>query len=342
MPDIPDRHASPLARAADARLLRAMSLDALRGFEAAGRHLSITRAAQELCLTQPAVSKQVAAVEDAVGAPVFVRTGRGLRLTAAGAHLHAGVQRALHELQAALAPFAPRPSTAGARTVVSVTTTPSFASLWLAPRLAALRASAPDIDVRVDASEAAVDLAARGVDLAVRLAAPAARAADAPPSRDGDVWLEETLVLVAAPAVAARIRSPRDLAGVPALAFAHAIQRWPGLSWPCWRTWLGIAASAPVPQFEFTQYEHVVSAAREGAGIAIGRLPLVRSCLADGSLRVVLPHARRPGPGYRLIAAPGADRPEVQRVRAWLCAEMGNCSPAADRTRAGRGSGLQA
>jgi DNA-binding transcriptional LysR family regulator len=329
MPDIPDRHASPLGCAHAARLVRALSLDALRGFEAAGRHLSFTDAAQELCLTQPAVSKQVKAVEAAVGAALFVRGGRGLRLTAEGASLHAGVQRTLHELQSALAAFAP-PSPSlphAARPVVSLSVTPSFASLWLAPRLAGFRAQAPDIDVRVDASETAVDLAAAGVDLAVRLAEPAEPADEAGASEDGGALLQETLVLVAAPGVAARIASPRDLAGIPALAFVHAVQRWRGMSWPCWRAWLGLGSSAPMPQFEFTQYEHAVRAAREGVGVAIGRLPLVRSCLADGSLRVVLPQLRRPGPRYRLLAGREVGRPEVQRVRAWLRAELAASRP---------------
>ena len=120
-------------------LRRLPSLDFLKGFEAAARHLSFTRAAQELFLTQSALSRQVQALEEALGVPLFVRQHRALTLTAAGAAFHRDVAAALHSLVSAADAARGVHRTPG----LTVSTTVSFASLWIIPRLPALSRATP-------------------------------------------------------------------------------------------------------------------------------------------------------------------------------------------------------
>jgi len=288
-----------------------MSLDAIRGFESAARHLSFTAAAEELCITQSAVSKQVKSLEDALGAPLFLRGGKGLSLTPQGRELYEAARASLSQLASAVDRLL-----AVDRASVVVTTTPSFAALWLAPKLAKFQQLEPAIDVRVDASEARVNLEREGMDLAVRLY-PVQPGDESPP------LLQEQALLVAAPAVAARIHSAADIAHMPLLVYYDPATRFPWMSWPDWYERLGLKQSAQQPCLYFSQYEHVVNAAVQGGGIAIGRTPLVLPLLRGGQLTVVLPGQTVDGLGYRIItSAHSAERPAVQTFRAWLEREL--------------------
>ena len=303
----------PLPDSASARLLRTLSLDALRGFEAAARRLNFTLAAEELCLTQSAVSKQIKALEEALGQALFVRGARGLSLTPEGRVLYGGVAPALHQLAQALEPLVDRQ-----RSSVAITVTPSFASLWLAPRLAEFHREHPSVDVRVDAAETNLALEREGFDLAVRLAS-ADEAIDPPARR----LMQERLMLVAAPSVAARVHRAQDLLHVPLLVFRHAVQRHPWMSWSHWFDQLGLAPRADQPVLQFSQYEHVVRAATEGAGIAIGRAPLVWPGLRSGQLQVVLPQVQAEGLYCLLLVAERSrQRAEVQALAGWIAGTL--------------------
>lgn len=292
---------------ASANALRAISLDAIRGFECSARHLSFTAAAQELCLTQSAVSKQVKSLEDVLDVALFVRGGKGLALTAEGRQLYEAARAAIAQLGDAVDRLL-----STERVSIAVTTTPSFASLWLVPKLARFTAIAPGIDVRVDASEANANLEREGFDLAIRLA---------PAAPDETPLLRERLMLVAAPAVAARVRDVADLARQPLLVFHDPAGRFPWMSWPEWYARLGLAQSARQPCLYFSQYEDVLNAAAQGAGVAIGRTPLVLPLLGSGRLEVVLPNHVSDGMTYRIVESPDA-RSGVRRFREWLESEL--------------------
>ncbi|CAG2157934.1 Glycine cleavage system transcriptional activator [Cupriavidus yeoncheonensis] len=292
---------------ASANALRAISLDAIRGFESSARHLSFTAAAQELCLTQSAVSKQVKSLEDVLEVALFVRGGKGLALTAEGRQLYEAARAAIAQLGDAVDRLL-----STERVSIAVTTTPSFASLWLVPKLARFTAIAPGIDVRVDASEANANLEREGFDLAIRLA---------PAAPDETPLLRERLMLVAAPAVAARVRDVADLVRQPLLVFHDPAGRFPWMSWPEWYARLGLAQSARQPCLYFSQYEHVLNAAAQGAGVAIGRTPLVLPLLGSGRLEVVLPQYVSDGMTYRIVESPNA-RSGVRRFREWLESEL--------------------
>jgi DNA-binding transcriptional LysR family regulator len=288
--------------------LRAMSLDAMRGFESAARHLSFTAAAEELCITQSAVSKQVKSLEDALGAALFLRGGKGLSLTPKGRELYEAARAALGKLASAVDRLQ-----AVDRESVAVTATPSFAALWLAPRLAQFQLLEPAIDVRVDASETRVNLEREGMDLAVRLS-PWEPDSEGPPP-----LLQEQALLVAAPAIAARINIAADILRTPLLVYYDPSARFFWMSWTAWYERLNLKQSARQPCLYFSQYEHVLTAAVQGAGLAIGRTPLVLPLLRNGQLKVVLPGQTVAGLGYRIVSsAHSAGRPAVQKFRAWL------------------------
>jgi LysR family glycine cleavage system transcriptional activator len=289
-----------------------MSLDAIRGFESAARHLSFTAAAEELCITQSAVSKQIKNLEEALGVALFLRGGKGLSLTPEGRQLFEAARASLAQLASAVDRLL-----AADRVSVSVSTTPSFAALWLAPKLAQFQQLEPAIDVRVDASEARANLEREGLDLAVRLS-PVQPGEPGPPP-----LLQEQALLVAAPGVAARIQTAGGILHTPLLVYYDPATRFPWMSWPAWYERLGLKQSAQQPCLYFSQYEHVVTAALQGAGIAIGRTPLILPLLRSGKLEVVLPGESVAGLGYRIvISAHSAERPAVQKFRAWLEREL--------------------
>ena len=183
------------------------SLDFLRGFEAAGRRLSFTLAAEELFLTQSALSRQVKALEDALGVALFERRHRALALTQAGEAFHRNVTAQLREIALAAESVRGQKRDPG----LTVSTTVSFAALWLIPRLASFRAAQPAVEVYVSANDRMVDLGRGDVDVAVRYLADAG----APP---GSARLfGERLLPVASPALQKRggapLKQPSDLAG---------------------------------------------------------------------------------------------------------------------------------
>ncbi|EHP39703.1 LysR family transcriptional regulator [Cupriavidus basilensis OR16] len=295
---------------ASTNALRAMSLEALRGFESAARHLSFTAAAEELCITQSAVSKQVKSLEDVIGAALFLRGGKGLSLTPEGRQLYEAARLSIGQLGAAIDRLL-----AVDRISIAVTTTPSFASLWLVPKLVRFQAAEPGIDVRIDASEPMVNLEREGIDLAIRLSTQSVDANGPRP------LLQERLMLVAAPAVAARIGEARQILDTPLLVFHDPGARFDWMSWTQWYQRLGLMRSSKQACLYFSQYAHVLNAAAQQAGIAIGRTPMVLPMLKSGQLQVVLPEHVADGLTYQIVTS-SVVRPGVERFRAWLETEL--------------------
>ena len=149
---------------------RPIAAGQLRAFEAVARHLNFRAASEEMALTQSAVSRQIQALEDDVGVSLFLRHTRAVELTGAGAQLLRAVLPALERMDSAVRLIR---QSAG-RKSVAISTWASFASMWLIPRLEAFQRQHPDIDIRIDATDAAVDLDTTDVDLAIRYAVPGA------------------------------------------------------------------------------------------------------------------------------------------------------------------------
>lgn len=294
---------------------RLPALDPLRGFDAAARHLSFTRAATELHLTQSAISRQVQTLENQLGIRLFRREARRLSLTPAGEVLARTVAETLERLAEVCAGL----KAAQRRPRVNVSASVGIASLWLVPRLAAFQEAEPDVDVRLSADNRLVeDLEREDIDLALRYIAPEA----APP--DAALLFEEEVFPVAAPKLAARLPAvlkAEDLAGITLLAFDNG-HKAPWFSWEPWLTGLGLAHARPKAVLQFNQYDQLIRAAEDGRGIALGRGPLVARLIAAKKLKALRgPRRRIPSRAYFLVRARHALRPEAERFAQWLLAE---------------------
>ena len=280
------------------------SLDALRGFEAAGRLLSFTQAAGELSITQSAISRQVKTLEAAIGVPLFARFNRRLALTQGGERLFVATSRALSDLGAAFDELR------GPQTrVVTVTTPLSFATLWLVPRLAAFRALHPDIDVRIAANDNIVSLERERIDCAIRFCEP-----DAAP-RDAQALMQEEAFPVVSPALlkdpARPLKTPADLAHHVLLRYEDVRKRVPSLDWGNWLALWNVPGLKPAGSVTFSHYDQAISAAVEGEGVAIGRTAHVKRLVKLGKLVPLFSpsgakhHAARPANASAASASAG-------------------------------------
>ena len=295
----------------DNALARLPSLDLLRGFVAVARRLSVTQAAGDLFLTQSAVSRQVRALEDHLGLPLFVRRHRALVLTADGDRLFRLTDAWLTQLGAQIDTLRQRTGLPP----VTLTATIGAVSLWLLPRLGEFQAAHPGVDVRVSAGNRLVDLAREGIDLALRYGP----AASQPP---GALRLfDEQMIPVASPALGlAPVLEDNDLATLTLLEYDEAARAW--LNWADWLAALGLvgARAKPRTRLAFNQYDQVVFAALAGHGLALGRAPLVAAMLADGRLVALRTRTQplQPDFAYWLISRQGADTASRQHLVAWL------------------------
>ena len=289
------------------------SLDLLRTFEVVARHLSFTRAAAELFVTQSAVSRQVRQLEEHLGVRLFERRTRAVVLTDVGYRYYGEIAPLLADIEKVTAEVTAR----RAETRVRVTSTLSFASLWLVPRLAVFQEKHADIQVHVVADNVMRDLVRDDFDAAIRYCT----AADAP----GAVKLfDETLAPVCSPELLARTRvnSVDALARLPLIHFSDLEGRAPWLSWDLYFAQSGHAGVRGNGAVYFSHYDQAIRAARAGQGVALGRLPLIDTALQDGGLVAPLgPGARVavPDRSYWLTLPPARERkPEVDLFTSWL------------------------
>jgi LysR family glycine cleavage system transcriptional activator len=285
-------------------------LDLLLAFEAAARHLSFTKAATERFLTQSAISRQVKALEDDLGVPLFHRRHRALDLTDDGRRLSEVGRATLEDLRKAVIRIrAPQ-----RREVLSLSTTPGLASLWLIPRLADLVKEQPGIDVRIDATLQRRDLAIDGFDLAIRYLPAKAGT--------GTSLFDETIQLVCAPGVLRDKQRP--LKSLADLRFHTLLQVEPPragypLEWDLWMKAAGIDGLEPASQVMFTSYDAAIAAAVAGQGVALGRRPLIDELLERRALVAPLKGEMATERGYFLVVEPSAARrPAVQALAQWL------------------------
>ena len=285
-------------------------LNSLRSFEAAARQLSFTKAADELNVTQAAVSHQVRSLEDWLGFPLFRRLSRSLVLTEAGQLLFRDVGVALDTLAAGIN----RVQREDQEGVLTLSTLDSFAATWLVPRLGRFRAAHPDIDLRMVISDQVVDLVREGIDVAIR------HGIGGWPGLTSTLLCNEVLFPVCAPALLERgppLNEPADLAHHTLL---H--EEMP-LTWRDWLAAVGCNLANPDRGPSFTHASLAIMAARAGEGVALGRSVIVADDLAKGLLvrpfDFVLPVPQ----AFFLLCPEGAeDRPKIKAFREWLVAEF--------------------
>jgi DNA-binding transcriptional LysR family regulator len=296
---------------------RLPSLDLLRGFEAAARHMSFTRAATELHVTQSAVSRQIKTLEDHLGIALFTRLNRALKLTPEGDTLYGTARAVMREIEDAMTRLGARDD---AR-LLTVTTTVSFAALWLVPRLARFRKIQPGIDVRLAATNDTVNLERDRIDVAIRFCEP--RAAPA-----GAVSLTgEEVFPVCSPELlrdrARPLKKPADLARQVLLHYDDPAGQFPWLSWRQWLDALNLADLKPAGVAHYSHYDQMIQAAIAGEGVALGRTPLIRRLLKSGVL--VAPFKDRMAGTreyFAIVSSHAAARAPASQFVEWLQQEI--------------------
>ncbi|WP_343072347.1 LysR substrate-binding domain-containing protein [Roseibium litorale] len=282
------------------------SLAILRCFEAAARHQSFTAAAEDLSLTQGAVSRHVRELEDHVGAALFRREGRGVRLTEAGRVLAENLAGDLERLRRTISHAVAAGET---RQALSIATLPTFGTRWLVPRLRSLRALSPDVELVLYSRGEPFDLAGSGIDAAIHFGS-----ADWPGAQLTPLC-PEGLVAVAAPSLAEEygLKGPADLLAMPLL---HISSR-PYL-WDQFGQSLTDAARPARRGSSFDQFSLVIAAAIAGLGAAIIPRYLIEAEITSGALIEVAQVPPATGKAYFIATPSGVRNPLAAQFISWI------------------------
>lgn len=287
-------------------------LTALRAFEAASRHMSFAKAADELNVTPAALSYQIKSLEADLGTPLFRRLNRAVELTEAGRALSPGTRDAFSVLTAAWHNAVRMVDTA----VLNVTAGPAFTSKWLAPRLFSFAQAHPEIELRFHASLRIADFDRDDVDVAIRFGM----------GEDKDVYsrplIKEWLTPMMNPELAARIKTPADLVQMT-LVHDESVA---GFAVPSdWNAWCKAANVTLDTEHgpRFSQADHALDAAMEGAGVTLGRVSLAARALESGRLVAPFDVGIIAEPRFRFICPIGHEvRPNVAAFEAWILKEL--------------------
>lgn len=288
-----------------------------QGFEAAARTLSFTKAAEELFITQSAVSRQIKTLEDYLGVALFDRRPRALALTDKGEELHRLAIEVLDRLQSATDAIKAQSRTRQ----IAITTTTGFASLWLIPRLQRFTGLHRDIDVRISATTDMLNLERSLVDLAIRYCKP-----EAVPSGAVRLFGEEVLPVCSRSLLRSAtgpLRKPQDLARHVLLHFDFPGAEKLVMDWGTWLTALGIGDLKAAGSLHFSQYEQMIQAAIAGQGVALGRQPLVNELISSGALVAPFKASVVGTRAYFIIESRlAAVKPHVREFATWLMDEV--------------------
>lgn len=291
---------------------RLPSLNGLRAFEAAARLLSFTNAANELSVTQTAISHQIKRLEEELGLKLFIRQNRALALTPQGRDYLPGVRAAFNDLRLATDRLKRRDNDH----VLTVSTLASMASKWLLPRISAFQKAHPDIDVRITTSTSMVDFKSGDVDAAIRYGRgqwPGLRA---------DWLTADDLFPVCSPALLTgkkALLKPQDLASYTLLHSSGGYDD----DWRLWLTAAGLPADiSKQPGLTFDMIFMTLQAAIDGLGVAIGRTTYVEGDLAKGRLVVPFDMRMPADAGFYLVSPEASsDSRKLKAFRDWLLSQ---------------------
>lgn len=287
-------------------------LTALRAFDAAARHLSFAKAADELNVTPAALSFQIKSLEAHLGQPVFHRLNRAVELTEAGRTLAPGTADGFQTLAAAWRTTQRLQDTA----YLTVTAGPAFTAKWLAPRFYEFAKAHPDIELRFSAGLHIMDFDRDNIDVAIRFGYGPDPGLFAVP------MAEEWITPVMIPELAAQYPTPESLLNAP-LIFDSSIDFLnPRCDWPAWFRAVGIDHT-PDHGHHFSQADHALDAVMTGAGIALGRRAFVVKDLHEG--RLVAPYgiALSTKAHFRFICRKGSEhQPQIRAFLEWMLEEI--------------------
>jgi LysR family glycine cleavage system transcriptional activator len=292
---------------------RLPSLNGLRAFEAAARHLSFTSAAAELNVTQTAISHQIKRLEEELGLRLFIRQNRALALTPQGRDYLPGIRAAFNDLRLAT----DRLKRTNNGHVLTISTLASMASKWLLPRISAFQGAHPDIDVRITTSTSMVDFKSGDVDAAIRYGRgqwPGLRA---------DWLTADDLFPVCSPTLltgSKPLQKPEDLARFTLLHSSGGYDD----DWRLWQTAAGLPTDiSKQPGLSFDMIFMTLQAAIDGLGVAVGRTTYVEGDLASGRLVVPFDISLPADAGFYLVSPEAsADTPKLKAFRDWLISQI--------------------
>ena len=294
---------------------RLPSLNGLRAFEAAARHLSFTLAAAELNVTQTAISHQIRRLEEELGIRLFIRQNRALALTSEARDYLPGVRAAFNDLRLATDRLLRKDD----NKVLTISTLASLAAKWLLPRLTDFQEAHPGIDVRITTSTSLVDFQRDDVDAAIRYGRgqwPGLRA---------DWLMADELFPVCSPSLLRGdkpLQRPEDLRGYPLLHTSNANSD----DWRLWLTAAGLPSDiARQPGITFDMIFMTIQAAIDGIGVAMGRTSYVQDDIAKGRLVVPFKIALPADAGFYLVSPEGRrEAPKLASFRPWMIAATQN------------------
>ncbi len=291
-------------------MLRLPPLNALRAFASAARHASFKRAAEELCVTQGAVSRHIQKLEDSLGVRLFTRRHRQVILTREGEAYLAVVRDAFARIAQATTELRSRGDDRMLRVKLPIT----CAVRWLVPRLARFHAQHPDLSVQITTSHDPVDFDREDIDVAVHYGA------GIPPALSGEKMFGEVLIPICSPKLLARrtaLKRPRDLANHVLL---HSIRR-PN----DWKQWLEAAGAGDVEGEHGLTFENsslTYQGAAQGLGLAVAQLAFVADDLSAGQLAAPFKRRVRNDVAYNLVYP--RERANLKKIRdfqTWIARE---------------------
>jgi LysR family transcriptional regulator, glycine cleavage system transcriptional activator len=292
-------------------------LNALRAFEAAARHLSLTRAAQELHVTAGALSHQIRGLEELLGLTLFERRARSIALTTAGKLLYPGLQAGFMQIREAVAALTDLDR------VLVISTPPGFTAKWLARRLYRFSSAHPEIDARVSSSVGIANFTTDGVDVAVR-SLPVGTSVD--PAHVMEPLIESNLVPVCSPRLLQEhgpVDGPQALARLPLIHDDTLAGLTRAPSWTDWLAAAGVSGIDVNRGLRFNSSDHALDATEEGAGVLLAYDLLAYDELRTGRLVIPVPFTLNSGRAYHFVSPRGRnDHPHVRAFRTWLIEEL--------------------
>ncbi len=287
-------------------------LTALRAFDAAARHMSFAKAAEELNVTPAALSFQIKSLEEHLGHPVFRRLNRAVELTEAGRTLAPGTADGFAALQAAWQATRRLQD----ETSLTVTAGPALTAKWLAPRLYEFARANPGIDLKFSATLRNMDLERDDVDVAIRFGYGPDEGLYSVPVR------KEWLTPVMTPELAEQFPTPASLRDAPLIHDDSISFLKPRCDWPAWFRAVGLDFT-PTHGAHFSNADHAIDAAVAGVGVVLGRRAMILKDLTEGRLVAPFKVALETAGRFRFLCLQGAEkRPQIAAFRDWFISEI--------------------
>lgn len=292
---------------------RPVAVGHLRAFDAVARHLNFRKAGEDLFLSQPAISRQIQALEEEVGLALFIRHTRSVELTEAGSQLYRALRPSLERIDQTVTQMRQQHG----RRSVAITTFASFASMWAIPQLERFQTTAPDVDFRIDASDHYIDIQRSDQDIALRLGPSQRMPADA------ILLFEERLVPMANPLLVPQggLRNIQRVADFTLIENQEHDQ--PFLTWVQWLDERGMGGLSPKRWLRFNYVYQMLQVGLAGQGLLLARLPMMSESVLRGDLVELFPGrsemwSQPPLAYWMEINRHSALRPEVKALSEWL------------------------